>query len=578
MIICKRCSHEGEYKGRTCPSCNGEFIFSDEELAAVRERLAESRAAESIADVAECLHILADSDDIAAMREFALILESGRGAMQDLDGAMKYFRLAAQKNDPLSAYRFSKLISRTSDRAGRFWLLFSAIIGCAEAYIDSAELLDREGNHAAANYFFSLAAGEGNTDAAVTMARRHLEGELAEGNEAYAKWYLSHLSIPPIHALRMAYKLRSVVPEEPPRAVFNEYENFLRRLAATAKGMGALTAYFRLTELLANEGQLDAKAELGRLYATGEGCKSDIDTAVKLMEEAALYGSREATAYLADIYLAGELVPRDVARALDYYKLAGERGDGECYEKLADIYCDGKHIKRDIAYAIELYDMAASMGVDSARHKADSYKDRREDYYRRACNNIGEESFKCFAIAAAMGYVPAERGLGRCYELGVGTKVDRPRAFHWYRSAVTKGHLDASIDLGRCYAEGIGTAFDLKLAIKHLTVAERLGSGQAHEIKELLLKRKLKKMTRSLYSSGMELLHQKKFEAAIRVIEAAAELGYPKAVYTLGCFLEFGIGVPCDRERAFDLYEQAYAGKFRDPRQNYKLQVLRMIR
>ena len=121
MIICKRCSHEGEYKGRNCPSCNGEFVFSDEELAAVRERLAESRAAESIADVAECLHILADSDDIAAMREFALILESGRGAMQDLDGAMKYFRLAAQKNDPLSAYRFSKLISSPNSSFNSLW-------------------------------------------------------------------------------------------------------------------------------------------------------------------------------------------------------------------------------------------------------------------------------------------------------------------------------------------------------------------------------------------------------------------------------------------------------------------------
>lgn len=578
LIVCKNCAHEGEYKGTVCEGCGGEFVFTQDELSAVRTRLDESRAVGSTADVAECLHILADNGDTDAAREYAALLEGGCGIRQSLDGAMKYFRLAAQKNDPFAAYRYSKLISRTSDKAGRFWLLYSAILGCPESYIDAAELLDREENYAEANYFFRLAASEGNADAAVTMAKRHLEGVLAEESETYAKWYLSHLQIPPIHALRMAYKLRQTVPEEPPRAVFKEYERFLRKLSITAKGMGLNTAYFHLTELLLKEGAADAKNELGRLYAEGVGCKQNISLAVSLLESALAEGSAEATAYLAGMYISGELVERDAQRALNYFKLAGDRGIGECYERLADMYCDGKYTERNIAYAIELFDTAAAMGVDSARKKADKYKDERENFYARACSTVGAESFRCFAISAAMGYIPAERGVAKCYELGVGTEIDRSRAFHWYKSAVDKGHREATPDLARCYAEGIGTHFDMKEALRYLTLAERLGSKEAREQKELLLKRKLGKMTQALYATGMELLHQKKFTDAAKVMNAAAELSHAKAIYTFGCFLEFGIGVSCDRERAFELYEKAYTGKFRDPRQNYKLQILRMIR
>ena len=578
MIICKSCGKESEYTGAVCPGCKGEFLFSDAELALVRERLIAYRAAASIPDMAECLCILADNGDADAAFEYAALLESGRGVPQSLDGAMKYFRLAAQKNNCAAAYRYSKLARRTSDRAGRFWLLYSAVLGEALAYNDASELLDREENYAAANYFLRRAADEGSADAAVSMAKRHLDGVYAEQNEGYAKWYLSRFTIPPINALVIAYKLRSVEPKEPPHAVFSEYARFLSKLAATAKSLSADAAYFKLTELLLREGAEGAKTELARLYFEGVGCDTNIPLAVELFESAIFEGSAEAAAYLAEAYIKGERVGRDVERAIECLRFAGENGVPACYEMLGDLYCDGRFLERDIAHAIELYDTAAGLGVGSARAKADKYKDEREEFYRRACQKPSDESFRLFAISAAMGYIPAERGLALCYEVGFGTKIDRPRAYHWYKSAVEGGHIEAAGDLGRCYALGIGIQFDMKAAIRYLTLAERNGDSEARELRELLLSRKLKKMTRALYSSGMELLYQKKFSEAARLIGAASELGDPKSVYTYGCFLEFGIGVGEDRDRAFKLYEDAYKKKFRDPRQTYKLQILRMIR
>jgi TPR repeat protein len=55
-------------------------------------------------------------------------------------------------------------------------------------------------------------------------------------------------------------------------------------------------------------------------------------------------------------------------------------------------------------------------------------------------------------------------------------------------------------------------------------------------------------------------------------------LGNPKAIYTLGCLYEFGLGLEVNKDYAYALYEDAYRMKFRDPRAQYKLRVLKMVR
>ena len=93
------------------------------------------------------------------------------------------------------------------------------------------------------------------------------------------------------------------------------------------------------------------------------------------------------------------------------------------------------------------------------------------------------------------------------------------------------------------------------------------------------LKNKLRKTTDRLYSTAMRLIYMRKFGAAVDFLNTAMDVAnHSKAIYTLGCFYEFGIFLPCNKELAFSLYEKAYALGFRDPRANYKLKVLKMIR
>jgi TPR repeat protein len=63
--------------------------------------------------------------------------------------------------------------------------------------------------------------------------------------------------------------------------------------------------------------------------------------------------------------------------------------------------------------------------------------------------------------------------------------------------------------------------------------------------------------------------------AASCFLSLAVELEYPKAIYSLGCLYEFGMGVPTDKERAYAMYERAYSLLFRDPRSKFKLSILK---
>ena len=129
-----------------------------------------------------------------------------------------------------------------------------------------------------------------------------------------------------------------------------------------------------------------------------------------------------------------------------------------------------------------------------------------------------------------------------------------------------------------CYAKGYGTKLDFDKAKEWLLKAERYGDSRAQKAIVSLMERKMKKISKQLYSSAMRLIFQKKFKPAKAHLEIAADLMYPKAIYTLGCLYEFGIVVDCNKEKGYALYEQAYSLFFRDPRARYKLKVLKMLK
>ena len=581
MIRCNKCGYVGSYYGPKCPSCKEDFNLTPEEIEEKIEEVTNAEERKEYELAAEGHHILADVGRTESQKKYAAMLEKGDCVPRDLDEAMEYYYKAAEKNDATSAFRYSRLAERTSEKAASFWLTYSAALGCVEAYPVLAEKLAKDGDDELANYYYALAAAYDDTDAIVTLAKRYYNGVGAEQNLPYAKWYMDKLSLPPIHAIKMAYKLRSVKADDPGVPKHPDFDRMLRRLAIKAQDYCYAIPYHSLCKMLSDRDDMQARMILGMLYADGTGCEQNVDTALTLLESSATHGNAEAYCHMGDMYIAGKLVAPNADKALECYKGAAELGMTNAYERMGDIFRIGELVQRDVAKAIELYDIGAKEGHSGAREKSELLKAKREELY-----TVGEglkastpdQSFRAFAISASMGYIPAYKQIARAYLEGRGIKKDRVQAFLWFEKAVESKDDEALYEYGLCFSRGIGTAFDFKKAIEVLSKAARLGSSEAKEELERLMKNKRRHMLNKVYSNAMTLIYKRQFKEAEKLLRVCLRLGHAKGIYTLGCLNEFGLGIPTNREVAFRLYETSFDLMFRDPRAVYKLKILKMAR
>ena len=581
MIECKKCGYVGSYFGPKCPTCKEIFNLTPEEIDEKIKEIQKAEESRQYELAAEGHHILADLGRTESQKKFAALLERGDIVARNLDAAMEYYYMAAEKNDSHAAFRYSRLAERTSDKAAYFWLAYAAALGCVESYPAFAERCAREGDDELANYYYALSAAYDDTDSIVTLAKRYYNGTGTEQNLPYAKWYMDKLSLPPIHAIKMAYKLRSVKSQDPGIPRHPDYQKMLRRLAIRAKDYGLAKPYHNLNKMLSDEGDLQARMTLGMLHADGIGCKKDVDAALSYLESAAIGGSREAYKHIGDIFVQGTLVERDIDKALAAYRKAASLGMTNAYETMGDIFRQGEIVQRDVAKAIELYEMGAKEGHTSAREKAETLKNEREELYeigKKLRESTPQQAFRAFAISSSMGFVPSYKEMARAFLHGIGIKKNRQQAYLWFEKAVEAKDEEALYEYGVCFSRGIGTSFDFDRAVEILSRAARLGSEEAKAELERIMNNKKSHMLRGVYSDAMSMIYQKKFTEAERLLRICLRLGHAKGIYTLGCLNEFGLGIPTNRAVAFRLYETAFDLKFRDPRSEYKLKILRMVR
>ena len=593
MIKCKNCGYEIEYTGKACPVCGSDVKPCAENAEDARRELERALKERNPSKIRSLHHLLADFGDTASEREYAKILEKSDLEGENIDTAMDYYFRAAQKNDPYSAYRFSKLIGRSSERSAAFWLKYAAVLGSINSYPDVSDYFSIAGKEDIASYYCALAAACDDTVSIVNMAKRWYDGIGVTRDHSHAKWYLDKLTIPPINAIKLAYKLRSVESSEPPKLVFPEFTKYVRQLAEEARNLGFYTAYFYLISNLAKSGDVNAEAALGILLTEGRGCEQDIKRGHATLELCASHGNPAAAIYLGEGHLSGKFYTKDVSFAISCYEKAAKLGYPDAYEKLGDIYRIGELAERDIPRAIDFYERAAAGGCASAEQKTAELKARRYEFYLDAYKIInltrsvtpGEAAgaFKAAAIASAMGEIKAMTLLAKCYFYGFGTKKDRQSGYFWFKEAADSGDSEANLHLAFCYSRGLGTAFSFSDAVKYLKTSKSLGLPGANEELTLLYKRRMKKSVRSLYAQAMELLFQRKYSEAARLLDSFESLGYPKALYTLGCLYEFGKGVHSDPKKALSYYKRAFEshsefGNFSDPKSEYKFKVMKLIR
>ena len=597
MIKCKTCSREVEFNGGICPACSAIITPDKSEIDSARLALKEAIATKNNAKILACRELLASVGDTECEREYARFLERTNSEKRNLALAAEYYFSAAKKNDPLSAYRYSRLQERRSRTAALFFLKFSGVLGCSDAYTDLAEYFSSIGNEAVASYYYSLGAECGDTQATVAIAKRYAEGIGTQKQEAYARWYLDKFTIPPISALKLAYKLRSVAPEKPPKIEFDGYIDYLRQLGEEANSLGFHTAYYRIVSEIAESGDTGYQYLLGKLTAEGIGTDKDGERALGILMTAVMNGNSDAMLFVAEAYSTKDsFLPYDIELAFEYYERAAKAGRAEAYAYIGDIYFRGKHSESgtpEPKTAINCYKLGAKLGSSLAKDKYDALIARRNEYYEQGQKTLygkgsvskseAESAFRALAIAAAYGHESAPRALGKCYAYGFGCDKLPREAFKWFSEAVRLNDRDAYLPLGLCYAKGFGTGFSLTNAIHYLKLASESGFAEAKRELSLLYGRKQKRLVRQIYALCMELIYMKKFEVAFRIITSAESLGYPKLIYTIGCMYEFGLGCDTSKKRANEYYERAAVGSavygsYIDEGAKYKAKILKIIK
>ena len=581
MIVCKKCGKSLTDLTQKCTACQSVVELSEKECNELFAKMNEAIKEGIYEEYYALAERLAASGFVPALREWGDLLESGELGEVRLDDAMRVFRRGALASDGYCAYRYSRLIDRESDTDSSFWLMFSAVLGTKEAAPAAARLLDELGCREDASYYYSLSAKCDNVDSIVAMAKRYSDGIGVPKSDAYAKWYMDKLTLPPIHALKLAYKLRAVAASEPPEPK-NNLKELTVRLICAAKNNRFATAERRLTEMLAELGDISARVSLAEIYADGVGGDVNLPAARSSLEFAAMHGSSEAYKILGNYHLCGKLGEKNASLALDCYKRAAELGECDAYHLMADMYFSGELIERNIAYAAALYKRASISGDAEAGRKYEAIDARRNELYSRAAKyaseGMGEEAFSLFTLAHSMGQENAPIALAGAYLSGMGTKINRPRAFRLLSEAVSAKTREAYFPLALCYSRGIGVRMNYKAALRLLASANALGDSRAAGEAKRVRSRVMKKFARQSYSRAMRLLFSKKEASAIRELEYSSEMGLAKATYTLGAFYEFGFGTPCNREKAYALYALAEERGFCDPRNEYKLDVLKTSR
>lgn len=573
---CKNCDYEGRFANGVCPSCREKVVLSDTEILSLKSELEAALKEKGYEKAIECYEILVSVCDTECERDYAKLLEDGVLVPQDIGRAIQLYKKAAQKNDARAAYKYSKYAMKESVSQGSFWLIYAAVLGEEEAYFPAANELSSMGKEKEANYFYTLASNCDHKEATVALAKRYYQGiGFVSVNEPAAKWYLKKYLIPPIYALPLIFKLRKIKAVEPPRVEFDE-DSFLRSLVRASLEISCDSATLNLCEMLGRRGDLDALSSAGMMKIKNIGSWGKGEEGMRILRECALRGSSDAYITLGELYREGKYVSKDINASVFNYEMAAKNKRADAYEELGDIYTDGKDIARDFVKALAYYEEASKLGSPKGSRRASEIISERERLYKHASlTPDNDEKFRLFAISTAMGHPMATTRLAECYEKGIGVKPDRVSAYNFYLDAAERGENGALIPLGRCYLDGFGVNRDFSIALRIFTRAERLGDKRAGGYITAIYENKKRKVAKRVYSQAMRLVHMGKPAVAVELLLLAEKLEYPKAIYSLGCLYEFGMGVPTDKDKAYAMYERAYKMLFRDPRARFKLSILR---
>jgi serine/threonine protein kinase/TPR repeat protein len=159
-----------------------------------------------------------------------------------------------------------------------------------------------------------------------------------------------------------------------------------------------------------------------------------------------------------------------------------------------------------------------------------------------------QTALKWFTAAAAQGQTEAMTQAGLMMANGLGNEApDFSAAVAWFQQGAAGGDTDSMVSLADCLLRGKGIAKNEPQALELLRAATALNHPAAMNMLGDMLKK------------GIPGLLDADAREAVRLFTRAREMGFLDAQANLGVMYVNGLGVPIDRNRAFNLWKDGAA-------------------
>ena len=311
-------------------------------------------------------------------------------------------------------------------------------------------------------------------------------------------------------------------------------------------------------------GDSHAQYELAQNYSVGNGCKRDMDKAMRWITKAS-----RANNTMAMMYLARLLQKNDPKTALEWLHNAAEIGDAEAqaelaliysgmksilfrirvpndYEKafywasrsggwslLAHMYAEGIGVAQSDRMAFGYYQVGANNGNSFAMEKLIPYY-----LYGYGVEQDVEEAVRLMEHFANEGFIRYQYRLGMLYLNGRHVETSPQKAIHWLVMAAHAGNTKAMRTLAAAYASGEILPRDPALSFRYYSLVAQSSSNQPEAWTAM----------GDFYSEGA-FVGLDLSEAAVWYLRAA-KLKYVPAILKIAKFYEQGLGVERDQVRA----------------------------
>ncbi|XP_026743235.1 protein sel-1 homolog 1 isoform X1 [Trichoplusia ni] len=291
----------------------------------------------------------------------------------------------------------------------------------------------------------------------------------------------------------------------------------------------------------ADTGYVPAKIKLAWSYLFGEGVELDLEKAKKIFEVLAEEGNADAHAGMGFLYATGIAVPVSQAKALVHYTM-GALGDSDYAQMaLAYRYWSGNTVPSSCPKAMDLYMKVASKVASQVTFSGGPAIQRTrliDEAEGGGPGTLDTDLIEYYQLLAEKGDVQAQIGLGQLhFQGGRGVTLDIGRALHYFQQAAKAGNSVAHAFLGKIYLEGgDGIKADNETALRYF--------------------RKAAEQNSPVGQSGLGIMYlqgrgvPKDTSAAFKYFTMAANQGWVEGQLHLGFMYFGGIGVRRDFKQA----------------------------